>query len=192
MRTRTLRAALAAALALAGGAASAAPQRLELDPAHAAIRFTLGATWHTARGSVRLGAGALRFDAETGAAEGELVIDARSAETGSASRDANMHRDVLESEKYPEIRFRAERLEVERRGERSAEVRLLGSLEMHGTTRPLAIPAKLEARGDRIAIAAAFRVPYVDWGMLDYSSFVLRVDRFVDVTIEAEARLAAP
>jgi polyisoprenoid-binding protein YceI len=184
-------AALAAALA-GGQAARAEPQQLLLEPGATAIRFTLGATLHTAEGSVKLTRGALRFDPDTGSAEGELVIDAASAETGLAKRDENMHRDVLESGRYPRIVFRAERLELVRREAASAEIRLLGQLELHGTARPFTIPAHLEARGERIGIDARFRVDYVDWGVADYSNFLLRVDRFVDVSVEAEGRLAAP
>jgi polyisoprenoid-binding protein YceI len=183
---------LAAVLGLAPAGAHAAPQELRLEPDATKIRFTLGATLHTAEGSLKLERGALRFDPDTGSAEGEIVVDATSAETGLAMRDENMHRDVLESVRYPRIVFRAERLEVLRRDAGSAEVRLLGQLEMHGTTRPFAIPAKLDDRGDRIGIASSFRVDYVDWGIVDYSTFLLRVDRFVDVTVEAEGRLAAP
>jgi polyisoprenoid-binding protein YceI len=185
------RASLAAALLGAPLAAGAAPQRLLLEPGATAIRFTLGATLHTAEGSVKLERGALGFDADAGSASGEIVVDATSAETGSDSRDENMHRDVLESEKYPSIVFHAERLEVDRRDAASAEVRLVGSLELHGQRRPFTIPAKLAAKGpSRVGISAAFRVPYVDWGMVDYSTFVLRVDRFVDVTVESEGTLA--
>ena len=37
-----------------------------------------------------------------------------------------------------------------------------------------------------------FEVAYVDWGMRDYSNFVLRVDRHVTVTVHAEGALATP
>lgn len=191
---RALAAALAAPAALCvPQVAGAAEQRLLLEPAKTKIVFTLGATLHTAVGSVRLASGELRFDPDAGAASGEIVVDARSAETGSERRDANMHREVLESAKFPTITFRAERLDVARRDATSADVTLVGSLVLHGETRPFSIPAKLTARDpEHIAIAAAFRVPYVDWSMLDYSTFVLRVDRFVDVEVEAEGVLAAP
>lgn len=180
-----------ASLALAS-AAPAAEQSLRFDPTETSVRFTLGATLHTAEGSVKLSGGTLRFDPDAGSASGELVLDAKSAETGSESRDANMHRDVLESSKYPTIAFRAEALEVARRDASSADVTLRGSLLLHGQSRPFAIPAKLTARdAGHIRVSAAFRVPYVDWGMLDYSTFVLRVDRFVDVTVEAVGTLGA-
>lgn len=173
--------------------AAAAEQRLVLEPDATTIRFTLGATLHTAEGSVRLERGELRFDPDAGTASGEIVVDATSAETGSGTRDANMHREVLESAKYPTITFRAERLEVPRRDAASAEVSLVGSLVLHGETHPFSIPAKLTAPDpEHVEVSAAFRVPYVDWGMLDYSSFVLRVDRVVDVSVSARGTLLAP
>lgn len=182
------------ALALALPSPSrAAEQRLVFEPGTTAVRFTLGATLHTAEGSVKLRQGELRFDPDAGTASGELVMDAKSAETGSELRDENMHRDVLESGVFSTIAFRAERLEVARRDATSADVTLVGSLLLHGEAHPFAIPAKLTAPDpDHIAVSAAFRVPYVDWGMADYSTFVLRVDRFVDVAVEAVGTLAAP
>ncbi|HEX2484457.1 MAG TPA: YceI family protein [Myxococcota bacterium] len=181
-----------AALALAQ-IASAAERSLAFQPDTTRVRFTLGATLHTAEGSVRLSSGELRFDPDAGSARGEIVLDAKSAETGSARRDANMHRDVLESAKYPTIVFRAESLDVSRRDASSADVVLRGTLSLHGQSRPFAIPAKLSAPDPRhIAVSSAFRVPYVDWGMVDYSTLVLRVDRFVDVAVEAVGTLGAP
>jgi polyisoprenoid-binding protein YceI len=183
---------LAAALLLLPVPARAGEQRLLLEPATTRVTFTLGATLHTAEGSIRLDRGELRFDPETGAVSGEIVLDAKSAETGSESRDANMRRDVLESERFPYVRFRPEKLEVLRRDDTTAEVRLVGGLELHGESRPFTIPAQLVRKGDRMAISSSFRVPYVDWNVRDYSNFVLRVDRFVDVTVEADGKLAAP
>jgi polyisoprenoid-binding protein YceI len=174
-----------AALSL-GTAAPAAEQTLELDAARTTIGFALGATLHSVAGELALVEGRIRFDAATGAASGEIALDAASASTGLALRD------VLGSERHPRIVFRAQGLRVLRRDSASAEIELEGRLDMHGQERPLVIPARLAASDGRIAIEARFRVAYVDWGMQDPSTFVLRVDRFVDVTVRSEGRLGPP
>lgn len=175
-----------------GQPAAAEGQTLALDPAATKISFTLGATLHTVEGSVGLSRGALRFDPEGGAASGEIVVDARSAQTGNSSRDARMQRDILESERFPTIVFQAESLTVVARSEASAQVRLRGTLGLHGQSLPFELPATLTAQGDRLKVATHFRVPYVDWGVQDPSNFMLRVDRFVEVTVSAEGTLGSP
>ena len=185
------RAALPLAALLLSTSVHAGEQQLLLQPATTQVKFTLGATLHTVEGTIRLDHARLRFDPDSGAASGELVLDAKSAQTGNERRDANMQRDVLESGRFPYVTFRPEKLEVVRREEQSAEIRLAGSLELHGETRPFAIPAKLARTGDGVSISAAFRIPYVDWNVHDPSNFVLRVDRFVDVTVEARGKLTA-
>jgi len=191
MQTRLALVTLGTVLALASGA-GAAMQTLTLDPVATKIEFVLGATLHSAEGSIRVEKGLIEFDADTGTASGEIVIDATSAETGLASRDRNMHADVLESARFPRMVFRPERLEVQRRDATSADVTLRGILDMHGRQLPLALPAKLAARDGRIEIEIAFDLPYVDWGLVDYSNFVLRVDRFVSVKVHGEGVLATP
>jgi polyisoprenoid-binding protein YceI len=183
---------LALASSAQGVSARADEQRLALDPAATTIAFTLGATLHSIEGTVRLASGEIRFDPVTGLASGGLEVDARSATTGLESRDRNMHRDVLESEQHPRIVFRAEKLHVVRRDASGAVVELVGQLDLHGQQHPWTLPAKLAFHGDRVAIEANFRVPYVDWGMRDYSTFILRVDRFVDVRVASEGRIAVP
>jgi polyisoprenoid-binding protein YceI len=36
---------------------------------------------------------------------GEIVVDAASGESASAARDKRMTRDILQAERFPEIRF---------------------------------------------------------------------------------------
>ncbi len=169
--------------------ATAATQTLTLDPVATKIEFVLGATLHSADGTIRLEQGRVEFDPDVGAASGEIVIDAKSAETGLASRDHNMHADVLESARFPRMTFRPNRLEVARRDATSADVTLHGVLSMHGQEHALALPAKLFAHDGRISIEIAFDLPYVDWGVRDYSNLVLRVDRFVHVKVHGEGVL---
>jgi polyisoprenoid-binding protein YceI len=193
MRTRITLVLVALLLVIPfGGAAPAAEQNLTLDPAATRIGFELGATLHSADGSVKLEQGAIRFDPDSGAASGEIVVDATSATTDLGSRDRNMHAEVLESARFPKIVFRPERLDVKRRDAASADVELYGALDMHGQQHPLSVPAKLAARDGRLVVDARFEVAYVDWGMRDYSNFVLRVDRHVTMTVHAEGALATP
>jgi hypothetical protein len=77
---------------------------------------------------------------------------------------------------------------VLRRDAASAELKLHATLEIHGAAHPVAIPARVtELATGRLVVEAAFRVPYVAWGMRDPSSFVLRVAKEVDVSVRAEA-----
>ena len=176
----------------AAAPARAGEQALRLDPDATTIAFSLGATLHSVEGTIRLVSGEIRFDPVTGAASGEIVVDARSAGTGLDSRDREMHDEVLESAGHPRIVFRAGALRVVRRDAAGAVVELAGTLELHGETRPWKLPAKLVFDGDRVRIESNFRLPYVDWGLRDPSAFLLRVDRFVDVRVASEGRLAAP
>jgi polyisoprenoid-binding protein YceI len=177
---------------VANAPAWAAPQTLTINPAETNIAFVLGATLHSAKGSIRFTKGTIQFDDETGTASGELVIDATSATTQQESRDKNMHADVLESARFPVIVFRPDRIDVKRRAADSADVELHGILDMHGQQHPLILPAQLVAHGKHLMIETKFRVQYVDWAMRDYSNFILRVDPFVDVTVQGAGQLGTP
>lgn len=164
--------------------------RLVFDPAASQVSFELGATLHTVRGRFALREGEVRFDPRTGAVTGRVVIDAASGDTGNATRDRNMHRDVLESERHPEIVLVPERVEVARSGPEALEGVLHGRIEIHGGSHPVAIP--LEARrlaADRARVEGGFEVPFVAWGLRDPSNFLLRVDDTLDVRFAAAATL---
>jgi polyisoprenoid-binding protein YceI len=178
-----LRPACLAALWLAG-APAAADGVLRVDPARSAVRFTLAATLHTVHGVGRVARGELRFDPAGGAAAGEVVVDARSFATGIAARDRDMHEKVLESARFPEIRFEAERLEVTSRAHEVAEVILHGAFAIHGSRHALAVPGRVVRDGGTLRVEASFAVPYVAWGLRDVSNFVLRVADTLDVQVE--------
>jgi polyisoprenoid-binding protein YceI len=190
---RKVRAVLAIALAgLAAGSASAADGTFAIDPAKSAVRFTLQATLHEVIGEGKVIAGELRFDPEGGAASGTVRVDARSFRTGIDARDENMHGQVLESERFPEISFTAERLEVKSRDPNAAEVVLHGRLALHGAEHEIAVPGKLALAGGELSVVGGFTVPYVAWGLRDLSTFVLRVAKELEVQLELRGPLALP
>jgi polyisoprenoid-binding protein YceI len=174
---------------LAAAGATAAEQHLILGPETTAIRFRLGATLHTVAGTARLERGEIVFDAESGAASGEIVVDSRSLETGNEKRDRVMHAEVLESAEFPRIVFVAERLEGNLVAASTSEIRLHGRLRIHGTTHPTEIVADVRIDEEEIEATGRFSVPYVALGMRDPSKLVLRVAKEVEVEMRFSGRL---
>jgi polyisoprenoid-binding protein YceI len=171
--------------ALTGGVGSAAAQAtsLNLDPAQTSVNFTLADVLHTVHGTFHLNHGELQFDPLSGKISGEIVVDARSGESGSGMRDRKMRKEVLETERYPDISFRPDRVEgrVAKSGKSSVHVH--GIFRIHGTDRELTVPADVEMLGDHWSAAVHFIVPYAKWGMKNPSTLFLRVSDSVEIDV---------
>lgn len=178
-------------LAMALQPVHAEEMELVLDSDQSAVRFTLGATLHSVEGAVRVTGGRVRFDPNGGPAGGEIVVDARSADTGHEARDGDMHDKILETDRFGAFVLRPTEVvgAVDLAGTSTIELR--GELEIHGGTHPVSLPAEVTVEGDRVVGTAGFTVPYVDWGMKNPSKFLLRVKKFVEVEIELAGTLAA-
>lgn len=161
-----------------------------LDPEASRVTFTLGATLHSVEGSFAVSRGEVRFDPESGDASGEIVVDVTSGDTGKEGRDEDMHEKVLESRQHSRAVLTPTRVEGSVPESGSGRITLRGSLRLHGSTHEISIPTEVRVEGDQVKATGTFRVPYVEWGMKDPSKFLLRVDKHVDVTIEAVGTLA--
>src|SRR6202521_2471952 len=78
---------------------------VQLDPAQTKIEFSLSGNMHTVHGKFVLKSSTIQFDPSSGKIGGAIVVDATSGESGNGGRDARMHREILESAKFPEIVF---------------------------------------------------------------------------------------
>ncbi|HEV2223150.1 MAG TPA: YceI family protein [Candidatus Acidoferrales bacterium] len=165
---------------------------LNLDPARTQITFTLGATLHTVEGSFKLKSGAIQFNPATGEASGEVVVDGTSGESGNNSRDRKMHKSVLESQNYPEVIFVPERVhgQVSLSGE--SHVQIQGLVKLHGSQHEITIPADIQVTGNQLTANLHFAIPYVEWGLKDPSTFVLRVEKKVDMAMHVAGSLSFP
>ena len=159
------------------------------DPSASEVSFVLQATGHKVRGVFSVQSAEVRWDTATGAASGEIVVNALGAETGNGRRDEKMHAEVLESARFPLFSFRAERVEGEVAATGPSTVQLVGTLSIHGSEHPLTIDAEIVVDGERLDAVASFDVPYVDWGLRDPSVFILRVAKGVTVTVELSGTL---
>jgi len=181
--------ALALAAAFAAAPVRCEQQVLALDPAASKVSFTLPATGHTVKGRLGVKSGRIAFNPATGAASGQIVIDLKSASTGSESRDKNMHDEVLESSKYPLAVFRAEKLRGAVAPSGSSQVTLDGTLSFHGTDHTMSLPAQVSVKNGRLEAEARFEIPFVAWGLRDPSVLFLRVSKVVAVKIRAVGTL---
>lgn len=182
---------LAALASLAAVSARAEERALVLDPAASRISFTLGATGHDVEGTMALTSGRIAFDPATGAASGEIVLDLKSADTGSEGRDKDMHEKVLETGKYPAAVFRVEKVRGTVAPSGPSQVTLDGTLSFHGGEHKMSLPAKIDAQNGRVVADTQLQIPYVQWGLHDPSILVLRVAKVVDVKVHAVGSLGA-
>lgn len=190
---RLLRAGLVAlgvACAL-GRVAYAQEITLTLDPEKTTVSFTLEATLHTVHGTFRLKSGVVRFDPATGAASGMVVVDARSGETGNKRRDRNMHKDVLQSERYPEITFAPTRVTGSLVAQGQSSVSVEGVLRLCGSDHSMTLPFEVQTGAGDLHTTTRFTVPYVAWGLKNPSTFWLHVADKVELSVAAEGRLAS-
>jgi polyisoprenoid-binding protein YceI len=156
---------------------------VHLDPAQTEVRWTLTDTLHTIRGTFRLKGGVVTFDPRTGIAEGELLVDAASGESGNSYRDKQMKKLVLESERYPQIFFHPTKLTGELKPGILQDVTVDGTFNIHGADHALRMGVKIQVDGDKVTATTHFIVPFVDWGMKDPSNFILKVGKQVDIDV---------
>ncbi len=179
--------------------ATAEPWTATVDPAASSVRFVLDATLHTVEGMAEIQAGELSFDPEEGSISGAVVVDATSADTGNDKRDREMHQKVLESGRWPEVRFTLEGLEGDLEGlatGREVELEVRGIFTLQGESHSLVVPVSANlalstGRSGRLRATGSFVVPYVAWGLRDPSKLLLRVGKEVRVDVVLEAALGA-
>ena len=189
-----------AALSIAGLAiflsAAAAPPRLQsaptstseialtFDPTQSKAHYTVDSTLHTVHGTFNLKSGSIHFDPSTGKAGGEIVVFATSGESGNDSRDKRMHKEILETGKYPEVVFHPTHVEGKVAASGPSDVKLHGIFSIHGADHELTALVHAELAGDHWTGTGKFEVPYVTWGIKDPSNFFLKVKHVVNVELE--------
>lgn len=171
-------------------AATAQELILRVDPSRTTINFTLGAALHTVHGTFEAKEITLRANPASGSLSGEIPVDATSGQTGNGMRDRTMHKEVLESQRYPDISFRPDRMDGSVAEQGKSSVKLHGTFTVHGSEHEITIPADVEIGGDRWTAKARFTIPYVKWGMKNPSTFFLHVSDEVEIDVAVAGTLS--
>lgn len=171
---------------------------VQLDPAKTTVDFTLGDVLHTVHGTFRLKSGLIHFDPANGEASGDVVIDATSGDSGNHARDQKMHKEILESERFPTIEFVPKRVIGRVAPEGASQIQVEGTFRLHGSDHDLTLAFPIQVTGDRLNTSTHFEVPYEAWGLKNPSTLFLRVSNKVQIdiiatgSVETKAGPAAP
>jgi polyisoprenoid-binding protein YceI len=161
----------------------AAPAAFDFSPARTTVAFTLDSTLHTVHGTFAWKHGTLRLDTATGTADGELVVDATSAQSGDDGRDKKMRSEILETAKYPEITFRPDRMEGALAPTGKSSIKLHGVFSIHGGKHEMTVPVDVTGTAGGYDATARFEIPYIEWGMKNPSTLFLRASKTVVVIV---------
>ena len=170
-------------------AAFAQQRSFTFDPAQTRVDFSLGSVMHTVHGEFQLKRGTIQLDSSSGTACGELVVDATSGDSGNKSRDKKMHKEILESDKYPEITFSPKRFTGPFSGQGKSHLVVDGEFSMHGQTHPLTMTIDSDIQNGNASAVTSFSLPYTKWGLKNPSTFILRVSDKVEISIHTVAHL---
>lgn len=164
---------------------------LTVDPAQSSLHWTVNSTLHTVHGTFALKSGTVHFDPESGKAGGEITVFAPSGESANSSRDKRMHKEILETAKYPDVTFRPTQLEGKVVQYGASDVKLAGVFSIHGADHDLTAQVHAAMTGAHWRGTSKFEVPYVKWGIKDPSNFLLRVKPVVIVELEMSGEVKA-
>lgn len=181
----------AVVFAVGSAGAQSTPSKLTLhfDPAETRITWALKDVFHAVHGTFQLKGGMMTVDESTGEADGEIIVETASGESGNSGRDRRMQEDVLESKRYPEAIFHPLKVTGVVRAGQTQTVTVEGTFTVHGADHPLFLQVKATRNGDSMTAKTSFVVPYVAWGMKDPSTLLLRVGKDVQVDIDARVTL---
>ena len=177
---------LATALACA---LSAQTYVFQLDPQQSRVAFTLGDVLHTVHGTFQVKSGSVNFDTSTGSAGGLIAVDAGSGDSGNKARDRKMHKEILEIDKFSDITFAPQHVRGQILPEGNSQVTIDGLMTLHGQSHPMSITVPVTVHSRSATADLAFVVPYVQWGLRNPSTFILKVSENVNIDVHAVGQL---
>ena len=132
----------------------------------------------------------------------DLIVNARSltvSEEGEPEGDAPKVQQVtrgpsvLDVARYGTIHFRSTQVTGKRIAPGSYDLTLLGELTLHGVTKAVTVPVRLEAQGETLSVSGKMVVKQTDFGIEPTSAAggLVRVEDEVVLTFQIGARAGA-
>ena len=157
-----------------------------LDPAHTDVAFSIDhLVINTVQGRFKELTGTVTLDDKNNLVEAKATIQTKSVDTGIEKRDNHLRTaDFFDAEKYPTVTFEGNKITEE-----DGKKMLVGTLTMHGVTKPISLPYTIKGPikdpwgNQRIGISAEKDINRTDYGMKHF----MGVGDEVKIRINAEA-----
>jgi polyisoprenoid-binding protein YceI len=112
--------------------------------------------------------GSLELEIET---KSFVVLDKEADEKDRTKIFNAMHTEVLESEKFQQIKFRSVSIsDLKPTGEGSYSLTLNGDLTLHGVTKRIALPATVTIMPEQLRAVGKYTLKQTDYGIKVYSA----------------------
>ncbi len=157
---------------------------MDFSPSATKINWSLVGNVHTTHGTFQLRQGHVEADPAAGVISGEFVVDPNTGNSNDGARDKRMKKEILETDKYPEIRFKVMKIEGA-----EPNFRVMGQFTIHGASHEISVPMQVRINGNEFSGSGKFVVPFVEWGMKDPSNFLFKVAKTVEVELQAAGHI---
>ncbi|OGV61966.1 MAG: hypothetical protein A3K18_06475 [Lentisphaerae bacterium RIFOXYA12_64_32] len=159
------------------------------------IQFLADSTLHSFSGVAKEFTGFAEAAVENleATAKGRLQVTVKSLTTDHAKRDSFMMEDLAEPN-YPAIVFALTGVKVVSSSpdQRTAEMELAGTLDLHGKSKLISIPVHVELRDGKLCIAGRTDLSLADFAIVPHSFLFLKVKDKVTVEFEVVAAPRTP
>ncbi len=180
---------LLAAFCLLTAPAWAQQQRLNVAPAESSVHFELGDVLHAVHGTFKVEQGTVRFSREEGPMSGTVTVDPASGDSGNGSRDKKMTNDELKAPTYTTVTFAPKHHTGVIHPTGDSAIVVEGTFTLLGAAHEISVPMQVHIEGTGCKATGSFTVPYVQWGLKDPSTFILRVGKDVKINLDLSGSL---
>jgi len=160
-----------------------AQNKLSVDTTRSEVHFTLTDTLHVVHGTFHIQQGEISFDPATGKASGSIVVDALSGQSGNSMRDHRMTNDELKAPDFKTITFTPTRFTGTFNSNGDSTLNVHGTFTLLGTPHEIDLPMQVQVNGDHLHAIGTFTVPYIQWGLKDPSTFMIKVNKEVQIDL---------
>jgi polyisoprenoid-binding protein YceI len=163
--------------------------KLSLDTTRSEVHFTLPSALHVVHGTFHIQQGEITFDPATGKADGSILVDALSGQSGNSIRDHRMAKEELKAPDFKTVTFAPTRFTGTFNPIGDSTLQVHGLFTLLGTPHEIDVPMQVQVSGDQIHAVGSFAVPYVQWGLKDPSTFMIHVEKEVHVDLNLTGTL---
>jgi polyisoprenoid-binding protein YceI len=175
---------------LLGPALLAQHQTFVVNPNASEVRMTLNTTHEVVSGTFHLHSGSVTFDRHSPNLSGLLVVTAASGNTGNASRDKRMNKDILKVDQFATVSFAPKSYTGVIAPSGDSNLQVSGVFTLLGSPHDLTIPMQIHIDGANLTAKAKFVIPYVQWGLKNPSFLIWKAENDVAIDLNLTGQLS--